>query len=55
MRQYKFFRILIFKMNRFDNCNENTIKNYIEKSKNINTTKATNQWIHLYCLWAESK
>ena len=42
-------------MNRFDNCNENTIKNYIEKSKNINTTKATNQWIHLYRLWAENK
>ena len=42
-------------MDRFDNCNENTIKNYIEKSKNSNTTKATNQWIRLYRLWAESK
>ena len=41
------------KMNRFDDCGPSKISDFITKSKNTNTSKATNQWMNVYRQWAE--
>ena len=40
-------------MNRFAECSTEKIHQFITKSKNINTTKATSLWINVYNQWAE--
>ena len=42
-------------MDPFDECHEINIQQFIDKSKNLNTTKATSQWMRVYLSWAEIK
>jgi len=39
--------IKIFRMDRFAECNERSLQNFIEKSKKTNTTKAASQWMRV--------
>ena len=40
-------------MERFQSTK--TIKEYKQKSKNANTTKATTQWMRVFCQWAQKR
>ena len=39
-------------MERFQSTK--TIEKYKQKSKNANTTKATTQWMKVFCQWAQN-
>ena len=40
-------------MERFQS--RKTFKEYKQKSKNANTTKATTQWMRVFCQWAQKR
>ena len=40
-------------MERFQS--RKTVKEYKQKSKNANTTKATTQWMRVFCQWAQKR
>ena len=42
-------------MDRFASSNQQNIQNLIQKSKNENTTRATNQWMRVYHSWAQQR
>lgn len=42
-------------MERFGNCTNENILELVNKSKNINTSKATNNWMGVYLQWAGAK
>ena len=39
-------------MDRFNKCDYRNINNLKEASKNVNTTKTTENWIRVYKEWA---
>ena len=42
-------------MNRYGNCSDENILELVNKSKNINTKEATDNWMVAYLRWAGAK